>query len=77
MPDDINGTRLPPEHKQQPVFLTVQQAAPLAGMSRPTLAKHLQPEPDAWYQGPSGRRWPLWLRSTLETYRAERQDAGE
>jgi hypothetical protein len=72
-----HDSRLSAGHKQQPIYLTVQQAAPLAGMSRPTLAKHLQPEPDAWYQGPSGRQWPLWLPSTLEAFRAERQDGGE
>lgn len=77
MSDDHDNSRLPEMPKTRPVYLTAQQAAPLAGWSRPTMAKRLPVPPDAWYLGPNGQCWPLWLRSTLEAYRAERQGSSE
>jgi hypothetical protein len=69
MLENQGNTKLP---TPPPEYLTAQEAAPIARMSRPTLTKYLQPAPDAWYLGPRGQRWPLWLKSTLERHRAER-----
>ena len=65
----ITDIRLPKQ--DQPVYITSQEAAPILGVSRPTLIKYMQPPPDAWYSGPHGKRWPLWLRTTLENHRPE------
>ncbi|MDA8320722.1 MAG: hypothetical protein M0030_13070 [Actinomycetota bacterium] len=61
---------LPPQ--SAPVYLTAVPAAEIVGIDKATLARHVQP--DAMYESLDGKkRWPLWLRTTVETYRDERQ----
>ena len=58
------------------VFLTAKPAAEVVGITRATLVRYVAP--DAWYESTKGdKRHPLWLRSTVEAFRAERDGGAQ
>jgi hypothetical protein len=60
--------------RKQPEYFTPHSAEPVAGATAATLRKLL--EPDAVLRGHQGQERPLYLRETLEKFRAEREEAG-
>lgn len=64
------GSRLPAEGK--PVYLARQVAARLAGVHDYTIDKYC--EPDAWRLHRDGKLHPMYLRETIEIFRAEYRD---
>jgi len=62
--------------KPKPEYLTAVPAAEIAGVTAPTFAKHV--EPDAAYRSIKGdKTYGLWLRTTAEAFRVERQGGAE
>ena len=61
---------------QPPLYLTAVAAAEVMEVAKDTVITRITP--DAWYASARGdKTWPLWLRSTVERHRDERQGGAE
>jgi hypothetical protein len=64
------NSRLPAIPNTKPEYLSQHAAARLTGLPDGRRVTRLL-TPDAWMVGPVGKRWPLWLRTTIEQWVAE------
>lgn len=59
-----------PAGMPKPEYCSQHAASRLAGLPDGRRVTRLL-EPDAWLTGPGGKRWPLWLTTSIEQWVAE------